>query len=306
MALTMLDRAADPAQEYQRFRDAGAHAVEGGRYEEALELFESALGLARQMGDPVLADRAYCNCATVVIFLRRVDGEIQGLRTILTRNQDTENSRLAAHHIAQYFEIQKSFKKALFYARVALDRSELLERRDWIASSHNRIGNILMAESYFDEACAEYEKALTLSDAMAPVWRARILDNVGYCRVLQKRYHEGFSLLYESLRTLRRFDAQRFLISTHLDLCLAHLEVGRLADARRNGEAALVRAEHFGDTDATKNCLYLLGQTASLAKGGERAARLYFAKLQHYFPDAPFLTDFLLSIDVRKMINLKA
>ena len=306
MALTMLTPPADPAREYQRLRDAGAAAVESGRYEEALALFDGALEQALALEDPVLVDRAFCNRATVVIFLDRVENEIPELRAILMRNQDAENSRLAAHHVSEHFEAQKAFKKALFYARIALERSEALDRKDWIASSHNRIGNILMAESYFDEACAEYEKALAHSDQMAPVWRARIHDNVGYCRILQSRYDEGFRLLYKSLQTLRRFDAQRFLISTHLDLCFAHLEVGRWRDARRHGEASLKRAQQFNEIDSIKNSLYLLGQTASMAGEGDASARAYFSQLQDYFPGAPFLTDFLLSIDVRKIINLKA
>ncbi len=304
MALTMLSKPADPVVEYQRLRDAGAHAVESGRYEEALPLFESALELAHSIGDSILVDRAFCNRATVAIALQRVDGEISELRSILMRDQDAENSRLSAYHIAWYFMSQKAFKKALFYARIALDRSVTLDRQEWIASSHNRIGNILIAESYFDEACTEYEKALALSNTMSPVDKARILDNIGYCRIIDKRYSEGFELLYRSLRTLRRFDAECYLV--HLDLCLAHLEVGRWRDAQCHGEAALVRARQLGQADVIKNSLYLLGQTASMSGAGKEAACAYFAQLQSYFPDAPFLTEFLLSIDVRKMINLKA
>lgn len=308
MALPMLSKPvnpmADPMAQYLRLRDAGALAAEKGSYEEALPFFESALDLAQSIGDSILVDRAFCNRATVAIALGTVGEEISELRAILMRDQDGENSRLCAYHIAWYFMSRKSFKKALFYARIALDRSILLNRREWVASSHNRIGNVLIAESYFDEACTEYDKALALSDTMSPVDKARLLDNIGYCRIIEKRYSEGFELLYRSLRTLRRFDAECYLV--HLDLCLAHLEVGRWRDARCHGETALTRARQLGRADVIKNSLYLLGQTASMSGAGTQAAGAYFAQLQDYFPNAPFLTEFLLSIDVRKMINLKA
>ncbi len=304
MALPLLSKPADPSHEYQRLRDAGAQAADKGCFEEALPLFESALEVAHSTGDSILVDRAFCNRATVAIALQRVGNEISELRSILMRDQDAENSRLSAYHIAWYFMSQKAFKKALFYARIALDRSITLGRREWIASSHNRIGNILIAESYFEDACSEYEKALALSDTMSPADKARILDNIGYCRIIDKQYSEGFELLYRSLRTLRQVNAECYLV--HLDLCLAHLEVGRWRDAQSHGEVALARAQQLGRADVIKNCLYLLGQTASMSGAGKEAACAYFAQLQDYFPDAPFLTEFLLSIDVRKMINLKA
>jgi phosphoglucomutase len=40
----------------------------------------------------------------------------------------------------------------LFYARIALERAEALGRQDWVASTHNHIGNVLLAESFVDEA----------------------------------------------------------------------------------------------------------------------------------------------------------
>jgi len=291
---------------YLRLRDEGADAVEAGRLEDALELFEQARFAADETGSPQLIDRAYCNHSMVAIELRQAEeGTVGRLRQILVRNQDAENCRLAAYHIAEAYKLRKAYKKALFYAKISLDRSRELKRTDWLASSHNRIGNILLAESYFEDACSEYEQALTLAEETPSVWRARIWDNVGYCRIIQGRHDEGFDLLHRSLRALRRFGAERFLISTHLDLCFAYLEIQRSRHARRHGETALALAEKFGETDSVKNALFLLGDVANL-DGDGRAAHGYFSRLQNFYPDAPFLRDFLFSVNVRGMINLKA
>ena len=102
------------------------------------------------------------------------------LRSILVARRDLETSRLAAYNIARIYERTKQYKKGLFYARTARDLSELLDRPEWIASSHNRIGNLLLAESYFAEACEEYDLALSLFEPSESVRHAILLENVGY------------------------------------------------------------------------------------------------------------------------------
>jgi tetratricopeptide (TPR) repeat protein len=213
---------------------------------------------------------------------------------------------MAAYDIARYYELKKNYKKALFYARITRDRSEVLGRRDWLASSHNLIGNTLLAECFVEEACAEYEKALELFPPEPSPARGQILDNLGYCRILQRRYTEGYRLLYESLRLLRRFGAQRYEVSARLDLCFAHLETGRYDHSRRQGLAALALAESLGDTGSIKNALYLLGEVANLSNDLD-TARGYFARLHHdFFPDAGYLPEFLLAVDIRRLVNLHA
>ena len=72
-----------------------------------------------------------------------------------------------------------------------------------------------------------------------------------------------------------------------------------------DGRFALEGAREFDLLDSEKNALYLLGQSASLA-GDLDAARSYFGELEAHFPGTPYLTDFLLAVDVRQLINLKA
>jgi tetratricopeptide (TPR) repeat protein len=182
----------------------------------------------------------------------------------------------------------------------------VLGRRDWLASSHNLIGNTLLAESFIVEACREYEKALEYAPQEPTAARGQILDNLGYCRVLQGRHHEGYRLLYESLRILKRCGAQRYEISVRLDLCFAHLETSRLRLSHRHGTAALALAEAMEDQASVKNALYLLGEVAHLSDDVE-AARGYFGRLHRdFFPDAGYLPEFLLAVDIRKLVNLHA
>jgi tetratricopeptide (TPR) repeat protein len=291
---------------FEDLRSRAQRAVDAGRLEEAAELIARALAWARDHGTPQQVDHAVCNQAAVAIQLGRGEAHLPRLREILLRSGDPASCRLAAYHISLYYEVTKNFKKSLFYARIARDRAELLGVSDWLAASHNQLGNALLGESFVEDACGEYEQALALMPAERSVGRALILNNLGYCRILQRRFGDGYSLLFASLADLRRFRAERYQVLVQLDLCFAHLETGRYRHARRRGDAALALATRTGQTDAIKNALYLLGEAANLS-GEIETARGYFTRLHRdFFPDATYLPGFLLAVDVRKLINLHA
>lgn len=291
---------------FEDFKTRWLHELAAGRLREAAAVVAEASTWAADHGSPEQVD--LCTCVRIATDLELVGPrvEVVPLREILLRNGEQANCRLAAYTLARHYELRKEFKKALFYARIARDRSVGLERDDYDASSHNQMGNALLALSEIDEACREYERALELMPADESSWRARILDNLGYCRMLQGRADEGYSLLYQSLGILRRSRASRFQISTRLDLSFAHLETGRLRHASRQARVALTLAEEFGDVDSIKNALFLLGESFSL-RGLEAQAESCFQRLQtDFFPDQAYLSGFLLSVDVRKLVNLHA
>jgi tetratricopeptide (TPR) repeat protein len=291
---------------FEELRSLGEKAVRAGHLEEAEVLFEQALSWAEEHGEPWQIDLGTCNRAAMRIWLGRGENELPRLREILLRNANPQNCQLAAYNISRYYELTKNYKKALFYARIALERAQALERRDWMASSQNQIGNVLLAESFVDEACQRYNTAMELMPEDHGVWRAGILDNLGYCRILQRRYSEGYSLLYESLRLLQRHSSERYLVPPLLDLSFAHIETGRYERAMHHAARALSIADQTDQKDAIKNALYLLGEAANLS-GDTEAAQDYFLTLQRkFFPDASYLPSFLMTVDIRKMINLHA
>lgn len=281
-------------------------AVEAGRFEEALEVLDRALPWALAQGDPRLIDLVICDRAAVTIELGQGAAEVPRLREILVRNADTTNCRMAAYDIARFYELKKDYKKALFYARIARDRSELLGRRDWLASSCNLMGNTFLAESLVAEAVEQYERALDLTPDEQSVARGMILDNLGYCRILQGKHEDGYRLLFQSLRLFCQLGLEIYQIPPRLDLCFLHIETGRYDHALRQGVRALELSERLGESDFLKNALYLVGEVENL-RGNLDAARACFRRLQQqFFPDAPYLPGFLLAVDVRKLVNLHA
>lgn len=291
---------------YEKLREQGKLATQEGSFEEALECFEAAVRWAEDYADDQgVVDRAYCNLCALKIETHRRDGCLARLREILLRNVDPLNSLLAAYHIAHAYELDRRLDKGLFYGRIALKYARQIDDPSWQASAHNLIGNLHLADSATAEATAEYEAALALLEGPPSVFLGKVLDNLGYCRILEGRQKEGFRLLFRSLRILRRKGGAEPLISTHVDLAFAHLDADRPRCATRHGETALRLARETGSAHWTKNALLLLGQSASL-DGKTELARQHFTELQRFYPGLPEVTDLLLSFDIRKIVNLRA
>lgn len=292
--------------DFKDLRQRWHKAVETDLLDEAIEILDEAHAWAVEHDEPRLVDLVLCDRAAVAIELGRGAADIPKLREILLRNADATNCRVAAYNIARFYELGKNNKKALFYARLARDRSETLGRRDWLASSCNLMGNTLLADSLIPQATEQYERALELTPDGPSVARGMVLDNLGYCRILQGRHEEAYSLLYQSLRLFRRLGPEVHQIPPRLDLCFLHIETGRYDHALRHGIRALELAERLGEPDSVKNALYLVGEVENL-RGDSDAAHAYFLRLQReFFPDASYLPGFLLAVDVRKLVNLHA
>lgn len=284
----------------------GIDCGQRGDYSGALRCCEEALAWATEHEDSALWDRAYCNRCAALLELGELDDSLSELRHIVLRQPNGETGFLAAYTVACAYEQRRSYEQSLFYARIARDRALRLQRPSWVSWTHNHVGNVLLVQSYFDQACEEYELALKLMPLEPCIERALILDNLGYCRFIQGEYREGFRLLFESLRTLVRHDSPRFRAIAALTLAFGYLEIGKLRPARRHAEAALRIARELGDDGTLKKTYYMLGEIYHQLGFNDRA-RDFFTRLQRdYFPDAPHVPELLMAIDVRSMVNLKA
>ena len=161
-----LARASEPAPlatTYEGLREQGLAAVERGEFESALQCFTAALSEAELRGDDDLVDLAVCNRAAVRIELGCGEGELDPLRSIVTRSRRAETRWLAAYSTGRLYELDGQFKKALFYARIAKNLTrDVVDRIEWRASSFNQVGNLLLAESHVEDAEQEYRTALQL------------------------------------------------------------------------------------------------------------------------------------------------
>jgi tetratricopeptide (TPR) repeat protein len=291
---------------FRELRDRGVEALRAGDLNDALALFVQATDAARQSGDAGLVDLAVCNRSAIEIELGSSTTVMAEMRAVLMRSRDAQTCMVASTNAARVHDLARDYKKGLFYARLARDHAAASGDLSQIASIRNLTANLLLADSRVEEAALEYEAALELMPEEDPVWRARARGNLGYCRVLQERLPEAFALLHDSLDVLRASEARLYLISPLTDLAFAHLEAGHPESAREAAAEALALARELEDDNGLKNALYLLGEAAGLV-GDLALARTTFLELQQrFYPDKPFVCDFLLAVDVRKMVNLRA
>lgn len=292
--------------EYLRAWRLAEDAKDAGRLEEAVRWYAVSREAALAEGNRELVDRALCNEAAVAVALGDGETAVLELREILVRNQSPINCFLAAYTIARAYELRRDNRKGLFYARLARDRAAILERPEWLASAWNQIANFLLGDSFFGEAAETYRLAVSLLPPEESPRQLVLAANLGYCELMQRRFPDGLRLLYRTLRTSRRRGWARSTMIAHVDLCYAHLELGRLRDAERHGRLGLALAEASGESDWVKNALYLLGEVAVLA-GASHEGRARFQELQtRFFPGQPYLSDFLVNVDVRQLVNLRA
>ncbi|HVS63131.1 MAG TPA: tetratricopeptide repeat protein [Thermoanaerobaculia bacterium] len=299
-----------PRLGFEALRQRGFEAVQAGSLPEATLYFERALEVAEGLGDQTRSDLALCNLAIVHVELCETDEsvierDLSVLRGILARTHSTENGWLASHHLARIYERRKAFKRGLFYARMALDRSSWVERVDWRAYSHNILGNLLLAESWLQDAVEHYERALALLES-DDVWRARVLDNLGYCRALEGDLDGALSLLLESQASFQRHRAERYTLSNHLALAYVHLRAGRCEEARDHASAASELAQRYHDSDGSKNALYLLGEALLRLDDREGAVGAYARLQRRFFPDQPAIGEMLMQLDTLELVNLRA
>ena len=295
-----------PLAAYEALRDRADQAVLRGDLTAARPLLEQALALAEELGDSDLRDRALCNLAAVLVETGEGASVLTALRSVLMRNHDELNCYLAAYALARTHDLNQDYKKAIFYARIGLDRVQRLDMPQRTATCHMLMGNLLLAESHLAEACAEYELALAATEELPALHLALILDNVGYCRLLKGRHAEGFRFLFRSLRILRRLGARAYQRGPQLSLAFGYLEIGRHHRAVQHGFTALRLAEEVGDDQTVKNALYLLGEAANEIGSPDDARRCWQALQRRFYPGQERLAEALMTVGVRRLLNLRA
>jgi tetratricopeptide (TPR) repeat protein len=284
----------------------GVRHAKAGRLERAAKAFSKAEAIGAARGDEALEDRARVFRIAVEMELGTLLGQAAILQRVLLRSHDPEVCFFAAYNTARCYDLERSYRKATFYARQALRWAQPSGRPDCEAMAHNMLGNLHLVECQFEEARADYERALALMPGDPSIERGLVLDNQGYCQLVLGELEAGFSLLYASLRMLTRLEAPDLRPRPRLSLAFGYLEIGRYEHAARQAQTALDEARRAGDETSIKNALYLLGQTYNL-EGDEDKARACFCELQRtFYPDNGAIPDFLLAIDVRRIIHLKA
>jgi tetratricopeptide (TPR) repeat protein len=186
---------------------------------------------------------------------------------------------------------------AFFYCRKALAESAFLEPH-WKAIARNRLANLYLIQSYFQEAIAEYREALRIAReaGLAERWPTEhYLDNLGYCLILVGEHREGILHIHEALG-LARPRRNRRCITGCFRISAASPMQRALCARRRCTARALGMALRKRYTDIIETATTSTGEIR--LQGQEKESDFYFENCRSFGTD--FLKDFLKTFDVSR------
>ena len=282
--------------------------VKSGDYRRALKLGRQALSIARQIGEQDLVHKAVSNLSVIYLDLGHPKRAERGLREIILRSADKAVVCGAAYNLAISLRRQKRVDRATVFARKALETARALRHHVWLSRSYNLLGNICLCQSDTDGALQHYQRALRIRRKMQDDTRfsqAILLDNIGYCWLLKRRYGKGIGLVHEALALAEEVGSRRYIAESCQDLCFGYMKSDNPSRAALYGKRALSLAEEQSYSDVVRNCYYLLGEVYGMM-GKDRVSARYYGKLQALYPHLPFLREFLSTFDVSDIIALKS
>jgi tetratricopeptide (TPR) repeat protein len=283
-------------------------ALQRGNFQKALQFCEDALHIAQELHSQDLVHRAVYNRSAIQLELGDPKLAEEGLREVILRSDKPSIICGASYNLAVSMRRQKRWDRARFFAQMAMEKARTLDENLWVGRCHNLLGNLHLCQSDADGALKEYRKALQIrltqqGDTRFP--RAILLDNIGYCGLLNGEYRNGLGHIHEALELATEISASRCIAESFQDLCFGYMKLAELDKAAGYGQSALSLGEEQKYPDIIRNCYYLLSEVYHLADE-EQLSDDYLEKLQKLFPDIPYLRDFLRTFDVSNIIALKS
>ena len=282
----------------EELRQAGLAAVRDNRLEDAVALYDEALGL---VSDDETRELLTINKADALIALERGGPEVQELPRVIMRRRNPRHVFLAAYALQYKNRLENDLKRALFYGELALRAAIETEDPLYRRAALVELGNVYEMDSQVEKAIDCFLQARAIideSDESQHFGLGYTLENLGYCYLLQGQTDEGLATIHHALKYLKDHVGIR---EAFIDLCYGYLESGDLEKARFYGEAGLDEAT---ETRQVRNAHYLLGEVA-YKTGDTDLAHFHFDELSKFYPQFRNLKSLLFAIDLRSMVNLK-
>jgi len=284
----------------EELRQRALEEVRSENFDEALALYDEALGLA---DDEEVRELLTINKGHALIAAERTGPEVKALPMILMRRRNAHHTFLSAYALMYTNRLTNETKRAIFYGQIALEAAKQTAQTFWILAVLNELGIVYEVDSQFAKAIECFEEALaliaTLDDASQQQFsHVAIYQNLGYNRLLVGDTLQGIQMI-ESI--LDQVIVASTLPDSYIDLCYGYLDLEEYGKARKYGETGLALA---CEPRQVRNAHYLIGE-AAYKMGDVEAAEEHFEQLAKFYPQFRHLKSLLFAIDLRSMINLK-
>jgi tetratricopeptide (TPR) repeat protein len=283
----------------EELRQAGLARVRENRLEDALALYDEALGLA---SDEEAHELITINKADALIALERGGPEVQELPRVIMRRRNPRHVCLAAYALQYKHRLENDLKRALFYGELALRSAGEANDLAFTRAVLIDLGNVYEMDSQIAKAIECFQNALShvegADENTLRLIRGYATENLGYCYLLEGNTDDGIALIHAALQHI---SDPLGLTEAYIDLCYGYLEKSELEQARSYGEAGL---EIATEARQIRNAHYLLGEVA-YKLGDSDLAHFHFDELAKFYPEFRNLKSLLFAIDLRSMVNLK-
>lgn len=283
----------------EELRQQALERVRSEEFDEALALYDEALGLAT---DEEVRELITINKGHALIAAERTGPEVKALPMILMRRRNAHHTFLSSYALMYTHRLTGESKRAIFYGQIALEAATQAEQTFWKLAALNELGIVYVNDSQFQKAIECYEQAVALLDTVEGVEHSfshvALLGNLGYNKLLVGETKEGLRLLHAAVEKIKTPYDQA---DAYIELCYGYGDLEQYDTARKYGELGL---ELACEPRQVRNAHYLLGE-AAYKMGDVDAAEYHFDELARFYPEFRHLKSLLFAIDLRSMLNLK-
>lgn len=292
---------ADMTSRIEELRQRALEQVRADHFDEALALYDEALGLT---DDEEVRELITINKGHALIAAERTGPEVKALPMILMRRRNAHHTFLSAYALMYTNRLANELKRAIFYGQIALEAATEAQQTLWQVAVQNELGIIYETDSQFGKAIESFTQALACLDKKdvddvdgQTFSRVAIITNLGDSTLLSGNSKEGLRLILSVIDQIATPHAKSDAFG---NLSYGYLDLGDFDKARSYGELAL---EFACEERQVRNAHYLIGEAAYKA-GDVDAAEEHFEQLARFYPQFRHLKSLLFAIDLRSMINL--
>lgn len=284
----------------EELRQAALAKLWAEQYDDALALYDEALGLAV---DDETRELITINKAHAMIGAQRSGPEVQALPMVVMRRRSHAHTFLAAYALLYKHRLAGEIKRSIFYGQLAVSSAKETGRALWQLAALNELGILYEVDSQFAKAIECFEQALacmpSITDTQDQTYsRVAVIGNLGYNKLLVHETHEGLRLMHSVIDAI---ESPNLRAEAYIDLCYGYLDLEQYETARHFGEIGLELAT---EARQIRNAHYLLGE-ACYKTDDVDAADFHFGELARHYPQFRNLKSLLFAIDIRSMLNLR-
>jgi len=170
-----------------------------GIYSDAFEFSQRALLINTQLGDSISIARCLNNIGAISYEKSDYEEAIESFRSgylIAEKGGDFETVVRSLNNISFSHLGLNNMDSAVFYSKLALERSELDKGGHMIAFSYRILGDIAAQQNNPEQALSYYQECMRISEATDNFFiQASTLHRIGKLYIQQRKYDQALNLL---------------------------------------------------------------------------------------------------------------